>query len=73
MGPNVIHWDGSHVPEELKKLPPGRYAIESVEQVPSLTDEEEKGIVTALGQLDAGKGIPLSDVVNEIRRKSSKP
>ncbi len=73
MGPNVIHWDGSHVPEELKKLPPGRYAIESVEQVPSLTDEEEKGIVAALGQLDAGKGIPLSDVVNEIRRKSSKP
>jgi len=38
-----------------------------------LTDEEEKGIVAALGQLDAGKGIPLSDVVNEIRRKSSKP
>ena len=73
MGPNVIHWDGSHVPEELRKLPPGRYAIESVEQVPSLTDEEDKGIVAALGQLDAGKGIPLSDVVSEIRRKYSKP
>ena len=25
----------------------------------SETDEEEKGIVAALGQLDAGKGIPL--------------
>ena len=73
MGPNVIHWDGSHVPDELRKLPPGRYAIESVEQVPSLTDEEEKGITAALGQLDAGKGIPLSDVVSEIRRKYSKP
>ena len=73
MGPNVIHWDGSHVPEELRKLPPGRYAIESVEQVPSLTGEEDEGIVAALGQLDAGKGIPLSDVVSEIRRKYSKP
>ena len=57
-------------PEELKKLPPGSYAIESVEQVPSLTDEGEQGIASALQELDAGKGISLSDVVNEIRRSS---
>jgi len=73
MSLNVIHWDGTHVPEELRKLPPGRYAIESVEQVPSLTDEEEQGIAAALTQLDAGKGIPLADAVNEIRKRSSKP
>ena len=70
MGPKVIRWDGKSIPEELKKLPPGSYAIESIEQVPSLTDEEERGISSALQELDAGKGIPLSDVVNEIRRRS---
>jgi hypothetical protein len=70
MGPNLIHWDGTHIPDGLRKLPPGSYAIESVEQVPSLTDEEERGIASALQELDAGKGISLSDVVNEIRRGS---
>jgi len=29
MGPKVIKWDGSYVPEELRSLPPGQYAIES--------------------------------------------
>jgi len=70
MGPNLIHWDGTHVPDGLRRLPPGSYAIESIEQVPSLTDEEERGIAEALSQLDAGKGLYLSDVANEIRRRS---
>lgn len=72
MGPKVIDWDGSHIPEELRKLPPGKYAIESVDQVPPLTEEEDRGIAAALTQLDAGKGIPLSDVVKDIRRRSLK-
>lgn len=72
MGPKVIEWDGSHIPEELKRLPPGRYAIESVDQVATLTEEEEAGILAGLNELDAGRGIPLADVVREIRRSSSK-
>ncbi|MGH7774298.1 MAG: hypothetical protein ACREQA_18895 [Candidatus Binatia bacterium] len=67
MGPKVIEWDGSHIPEELKRLPPGRYAIESVDQVATLTEEEEAGILAGLNELDAGRGIPLADVVREIR------
>ena len=71
MGPKVIKWDGSHVPEELRGLPPGRYAIESVDQVGTLTEEEEDGILAGLTELDAGKGVPLSDVVREIIRGST--
>ncbi len=71
MGPKVIKWDGSHVPEELRSLPPGRYAIESIDQVGTLTEEEEAGILAGLTELDAGKGISLSDVVREIIRGST--
>ena len=66
MKPRVIHWDGKRIPEELRKLPPGQYAIEPVDQ-PLLSEVEEKGILTALEELDAGGGIPLADVVREIR------
>ena len=72
MTPKVIEWDGSHLPKELEKLPPGRYAIESVDEPPALTEEEEKGIVAALSALDAGEGVPLTKVLREIRSGSSK-
>ena len=67
MKPKVIDWDGSHIPEELRRLPPGRYAVEPIDQPSPLTPEEEAGILAGLDQLDAGGGIPLADVVREIR------
>ena len=67
MEPKVIQWDGTHIPEELRDLPPGRYAIEPIDQVPPLSAQEEEGILAALDELDAGSGIPLGDVVREIR------
>jgi len=70
MEPKVIDWDGSHVPEELRSLPPGRYAIEPVDQLGPLSDEEERGILAGLAELDSGRGIPLADVVREIRSGS---
>ena len=66
MGPKVIDWDGSHLPKERQKLPPGRYAIEPVDQPEPLTKEEEAGILAGLAELDAGRGIPLADVVREF-------
>ena len=68
MGLKVIDWDGTHVPSELRKLPPGRYVVEPVDEISDLAPEEEEGILAALGQLDAGKGVPLNDVVRQIRR-----
>ena len=69
MGPRVIEWDGAHIPETLKGLPPGRYVIESVDSPLPLTEEEERGILAALEELDGGKGIPLADVVRQIKDK----
>src|SRR2546427_5062967 len=70
MKPRVIDWDGSHLPEALRELPPGRYAVEPIDDLPPLTPEEDVGLRAALDQLDAGRGIPLADVVREIRRGS---
>ena len=70
MGPTVIRWDGRHLPEELRTLPPGRYAIEPLDHPAPLTTQEEEGILAALDELDAGGGIPLVDVVKEIRATS---
>jgi hypothetical protein len=67
MEPKVIDWDGSHVPDELRGLPPGRYAIEPVDQLGPLSEEEERGILAGLAELDSRGGIPLADVVREIR------
>ena len=72
MKPRVIHWDGSRIPEELRELPPGRYAVEPVDNLSPLTEDEEAGILTGLDQLDAGRGISLADVVREIRSGSSR-
>lgn len=72
MEPKVIVWDGSHVPEQLRKLPPGQYAIEPGDRVAALTEEEDQGIVAALAQLDAGRGILLADVLGDLRERSSK-
>ncbi len=72
MEPKVIDWDGSHVPESLRSFPPGRYAIEPVDQLRPLSEEEESGVLAGLAELDSGRGIPLADVVREIRSGSSK-
>ena len=67
MKPKVIEWDGTHVPQALRELPPGRYAVEPIDNLPPLTPEEDTGIADGLDQLDAGRGIPLTDVLREIR------
>ncbi len=70
MGPKVIRWDGRHVPEELRNLPPGRYAVEPIDHPLALSAEEEEGILAALDELDAGRGTSLGDVLREIRGSS---
>ena len=67
MRPVIIEWDGIHVPRDFQELPPGRYILEPLDETPSLALEEEDGLIAALDQLDAGRGIPLTDVVRIIR------
>lgn len=63
----IIRWDGKHLPQGLKHVPPGQYELEPVQDTPSLTEEEERGIQAALAELDAGKGMTMADVIREIR------
>jgi len=63
----IITWDGARIPDGLRDLPPGRYTIAAIDESPPLTDAEDAGIREALDALDAGRGIPLADVVRDLR------
>jgi hypothetical protein len=58
----VLKWNGKDLPDELRKLPEGRYVIESLDAVPALTPEEEQGLEEAIAALDRGEGADLDDV-----------
>ncbi len=58
----VLHWNGEDVPEELRDLPAGRYVVESLDDVPELTEDEEEGLRQALASLRAGNGRTVDEV-----------
>jgi hypothetical protein len=62
----TLHWNGKDLPEELRGLPPGTYVVESVDQPPLLTDDEETGLIAALASLQAGKGCTREQVQQAI-------
>ncbi|WP_428267743.1 hypothetical protein [Haliangium sp.] len=57
----VIDWDGQAVPEQLKRLPKGRYIIVPAEGAP-LTDEDDAALRAALDSAEAGRVKPAEDV-----------
>jgi len=65
----VIVWDGAHVPDQLRELPPGHYAIESIEEDEELTTEERTGILEALADFEVNGGIPFEQVKCEFRQR----
>ncbi len=68
MSAMIIDWDGKGMPEELRRLPPGRYLVEPVDTAPKLSDEEEDGLRRALESLRAGKGVSLEEARRRIDR-----
>jgi hypothetical protein len=58
----VLKWNGKDVPEELRRLPEGRYDIESVDAVSAVTPDEEQGLEEAIAALDRGEGPDVDDV-----------
>ena len=58
----VLKWNGRDLPDELRKLPEGRYVIESLDAVPALTPEQEHGLEEALAALDRGEGADIDEV-----------
>jgi len=73
--PVMIEWDGTNLPEELRRLPPGRYLIGSAYEIwdEELTSEEEAGLQHALDQAEAGQVRPLDEVMREIRSRVRHP
>lgn len=65
-GARMLHWNGKDLPEELRELPPGTYVVESIDQPPLLTHDEESGLSAALASLHAGKGRTLEQVQQTI-------
>lgn len=47
-GARVLHWNGKDIPEELRELSAGTYVVQAVDQAPSLSPDEEQGLVEAL-------------------------
>jgi hypothetical protein len=62
----MLHWNGKDLPEELRDLPPGTYVVESIDQPPLLTQDEERGLCAALASLQAGKHRTLDQVQQTI-------
>ena len=72
----VLTWNGKTFPPELRKLPPGRYAVESLEDLPQLTAEEDAAVQAGLDSLERGEGIPAEEVHAGLRamlRKRTSP
>ena len=61
----VLTWDGKSLPPELLELPVGQYVVESVDEAPALSADEEAGIEAALASLRRGEGI----APDEVRRR----
>jgi len=77
--PTVIDWDSTVLPaelrallpSELRELPPGRYLVEPIADDDELTDEEEAGIIEAIEEIEAGRGIPWEDALQQIRARGA--
>ena len=70
MRPVMIEWDGTNLPKELCRLPPGRYLIGPAYELwdeDELTPEEDAGIQMALDQIEAGEGIPYEEAMRQLK------
>jgi len=65
-GSRVLTWNGKDLPMELRALPAGRYLVESIDDVPALTAEEDEGLRQALASLRAGRGRSVDQVRQRI-------
>ena len=64
----IIHWNGRDLPEELRALPAGDYAIQGAAAMLALSADEEEGLRSAMRSLDAGNGVAHEDVRARVLR-----
>ena len=73
MAATVIDWDGRNIPRELRHLPPGRYALSSLDETAGLTSEEDAEVRRGLDELAAGNVVPLDAVIREFEARLHHP
>lgn len=56
----VLEWNGTDLPDELKRLPAGRYVVELIEEASELSQNEEDGLLRALESVRSGQGVELA-------------
>jgi hypothetical protein len=66
----VIDWNGIEVPEALRHLPAGRYVVEPLDDAPSLSADEEEGIVQALTSLREGLSLEHEQVRARVLKRA---
>jgi predicted transcriptional regulator len=64
----VIDWDGTHLPDALRSLPPGRYVLAALDVESELAPEEEAAVLKGLREMEAGDVATFDEVVEELRR-----
>ena len=62
----VVDWDGEHLPDAMRSLPPGRYVVQPLDEAGALTPEEEEGIRRALASIEAGRRRSLEAVREHV-------
>jgi len=65
----IIDWNGSDVPDALRTLPAGRYVVESLDDAPVLSPDEEDGLIQALESLRAGRGVEHEQVRSRVLKR----
>ncbi len=63
----IIEWDGHALPAGLRRLPPGRYVLEPLDEMLALSPEEDAGVRAALDEMTASGGSPLAEVLERLR------
>ena len=63
----IVNWNGVDVPEELKALKKGRYALVPIDEPPELTEEEEAGVEAAMESIRAGEGLSLEEALAQAK------
>ena len=68
MRATIIEWDGTHVPKELRDLPPGRYLVsDPYLDDDEISEEEEAAVLEGLADLEAGNVVPYEEAMRELR------
>lgn len=67
----VLEWNGRDLPEALRELPPGTYALERVESAEEagLTPAQVEGVLHARAQVARGETTPWETVRAELEAR----